>query len=106
MTPQIASLWLEFEEWEPPDEVPDFFNMMIRLHDGREYALNVWTFAFVEQLRKELHEERSAPVFTVGPDLIVDVADRPTLEAIADRLVQEQSLRDEWLVREDDTPIA
>lgn len=46
MTEPDFSLWLEFEAGEPwnSDAEDDFFNMMIHLRDGCEYALNVWTF--------------------------------------------------------------
>lgn len=99
MNTSILSIWLEFEEWvESPPEQRDFFNMKIRLRDGRAYALNVWTFRYAEQAKDELYEECSFPIFVLGPDLIVDVADRATLEAVAERLVQKQLLREQWLV--------
>ena len=47
-------LWLEFEHWEPkPDDDPtdNFFNMQVKLPDGRRYALNVWTFKFLQKAR-------------------------------------------------------
>ena len=99
MSPQLSALWIEFEQWQDaPPRTRDFFNMKISLQDGREYALNVWTFAYAEQVRDELREERSSPIFVLGPDLMIDVADRPTLEAVAERLIREQLLREEWLV--------
>jgi hypothetical protein len=42
-------LWLEFEHWvaeKDDDPTDDFFNMLITLPDGTEYALNVWTYKY------------------------------------------------------------
>lgn len=100
MNATISEIWLEFEEWSSAlsEQTRDFFNMKIKLHDGREYALNVWTFEYAQQVQSELHEEQSSPIFVLGPDLIVELADRPTLEAVAERLVQEEQLKEEWLI--------
>lgn len=99
MNSSILGIWLEFEEWvDSPPKPRDFFNMSIRLRDGRVYALNAWTFRYAQQARDELCEERSFPLFTLGPDLLVDVADRPTLEAVASRLVEQHLLKEQWLV--------
>jgi hypothetical protein len=101
MSRQILKLWLEFEEWDDTlsEQVRDSFNMTISLPDGREYALNVWTFWYAQQVPDELREEQSPPIFTEGPDLIVEVADRPTLERVAEKLVEDDRLKDEWLVQ-------
>jgi hypothetical protein len=102
MSVDIANIWLEFEEWQHIDlsEHPhDFFNMKIRLSDGREYALNVWTLAYAGRLRDELLLEQSRPFFALGPDIIVEVADRGTLQAVAEELVRQELLREDWLVR-------
>lgn len=99
MSASVLNIWREFEEWfEPPTQQRDFFNMKMRLADGTEYTLNVLTFDYAQRIKNELYEERSLPVFVLGPDVSVDIADQPTLEALAERLVQVQSLRAHWLV--------
>jgi hypothetical protein len=48
------SLWLEFEHWqgsEIEESENDFFNMVIHLRGGESYALNVWTYGFLETAR-------------------------------------------------------
>ena len=46
-------LWLEFEHaTQPPgDPNDDFCNVKVKLPDGRNYALNVWTFGFFNRAR-------------------------------------------------------
>lgn len=48
------NLWLEFELWQEA-EVGDLenecSNIEIRLSDGQTYALNIWTFKFLERTR-------------------------------------------------------
>ncbi len=47
-------LWLEFEEYAEPiegDPTDDFANVHVRLPDGRKYAMNVWTFKFLDRSR-------------------------------------------------------
>ncbi len=59
MAEQGFDLWLEFEVWEPKeddDPEDDCFNMSIKLADGREYALNVWTFKFLARAVQECRE--------------------------------------------------
>lgn len=99
MIEPISEIWLEFEEWtkSPSEQRRNFFNMKIRLRDGREYALNVWTLEYIQEVQDELREEQS--LFTLGPDIIVEVADRQTLEDVADRLVEGELLREDWRVR-------
>ncbi len=95
-------LWLEFEWWQPqPEDDPhnNFFNMRIRLSNGKTYALNVWTFTYL--VRTHHHDqqlgERLAGQYLVPPDLLVEKLDRPLLEAVVHDLIQTNSLRDEWL---------
>ena len=75
MTEPDFSLWLEFEAGEPwnSDAEDDFFNMMIHLRDGREYALNVWTFKYFERACAEDRESGDAlgGSYMVAPDLFV-----------------------------------
>src|SRR5262245_54140456 len=75
-------LWLEFEHWEPkPDDDPtdDFFNMQVKLPDGRRYALNVWTFKFIQKARYPWPYEEGVgepEEYLLPPDLFVERLDR------------------------------
>ena len=75
-------LWLEFEHWQPqPDDDPttDFFNMQVRLPDGRRYALNVWTFKFLHKARYPWPYEEGVgepEEYLLPPDLFVERLDR------------------------------
>ena len=45
------ALWLEFEHWvAKPDDDPedDFCNIRVDLASGEAYALNIWTFKYLE----------------------------------------------------------
>jgi hypothetical protein len=105
MSDEKFDLWLEFEHWGPagahgPED--DFFNMQVRLPDGRCYALNVWTFKFLERARREDVEtgEGLSGKYMLPPDLFVARLERDLVtQTIAD-LIRRQGLKDEWLVRE------
>lgn len=97
-------LWLEFEHTEPqPGDDPgdDFANVQVTLRDGRRYALNVWTFAFMQRARFPWpHEEGvgEPAEYLLPPDLFVAQLDRPTLERAIGRMVSAGEMRPEWLV--------
>lgn len=66
------SLWLEFEHTSDP--IDDFCNVGITLSDGSAYALNVWTFDFVQALASGRVEDASGELtvgYTRPPDLLV-----------------------------------
>jgi hypothetical protein len=68
-------LWLEFEYWaEIGDPEDDFFNMQVRVDDGRSYALNVWTYKYFEKACSESREENIGGPYLCAPDLFVDEA--------------------------------
>jgi len=96
-------LWLEFEHWKPnPDDdvTDDCFNMQVTLPDGRRYALNVWTFKFLQRARYlGFHEEGvDAPEeYMVAPDLFVKRLDRGLLERVVLRMLVENEIKPEWL---------
>ena len=96
-------LWLEFEWQEPCEEddpEDDFFNMIITLLDGRKYALNVWTYRFLNRAVAESRREGQNlnGAYLRAPDLFVARRDRPLLEAIVADLLQRGRLADEWLL--------
>lgn len=101
-------LWLEFEHWQPkPDDDPfvDFFNMQISLSDGRRYALNVWTFGFLEVARCPWlwgEEKKEPEVYVVAPDLFVEKLDRDLIEQVVQRMLDQDELKAEWLCPPDD----
>lgn len=102
MSSSKFQLWLEFEHWEPNpeyDPFDDFFNMVIELPDGRRYALNVWTFRFLERCR--YHESHSDETmqgrYPVAPDLFVERLDRELLQEVVADLIRTRQLKPEWL---------
>jgi hypothetical protein len=113
MTAPAFELWLEFEHTQPrPGEDPadDFANVEVRLPDGRRYALNVWTFGFLQRARYPWPYEAGVgepAEYLLPPDLFVERLDRPTLERAVGRLLADGELRAEWLCppdTEDATP--
>ena len=98
-------LWLEFEEmetWDGDDPENDFFNMQIRLATGQTYALNAWTYGYVEHahLKDEITGE---PVsYLMLPDLLVQRRERSLLETVVSDLLRLGYLREEWLVPVDE----
>ena len=97
------TLWLEFEQWESsPSDDPedDFCNVHIGLPDGEAYALNVWTFKYLERARRE--DQRTGEGlngrYLVSPDLFVARLDRPAMEAVFADLIRTGQLKREWQV--------
>lgn len=74
-------LWLECEAWGSEE---DFCNAKVTLPDGRAYALNVWTFEFLERARVEAAEsgECLAGTYILPPDLFVEELSRACLERV------------------------
>jgi hypothetical protein len=108
-------LWLEFEHWEPkPDEDPtdNFFNMQVKLPDGRCYALNVWTFKFLQKARYPWPYEEGLgqpEEYLLPPALFVERLDRELLERVVRRMLAKGEMKPEWLcppeeAREPDAP--
>lgn len=103
MPPTAFELWLEFEHWEwKPDDDPtdDFFNMQVTLPDGRRYALNVWTFKFLQRARYPWPYDESIgkpEEYLLPPDLFVEYLDRGLLERIVGRMLASGEMKPEWL---------
>src|SRR5260370_18632382 len=95
-------LWLEFEHWEAkPDDDPtdNFFNMQVKLLDGRRYALNVWTFKFLQKARYPWPYEKGAgepEEYLLPPDLFVERLDRGLLERVVSRMLADTEMKPEW----------
>jgi hypothetical protein len=111
------TLWLEFEHSiRRPEDDPedDFFNMKISLGSGRCYALNVWTFKFLERTIRAIRSEGLVPqeLWQVGiviespierdyllvPDLLVTRLDRTLVEHIVKNMLRKYGgqLPDQW----------
>lgn len=108
-------LWLEWEHWVwGPNDDPsdDFANVVVTLSDGRRFALNVWTFKFLNRARamSDMGGSLDAPAdHIVPPDLLVERLDRTLLERVVSKLVAEDDIREHWLCpprEEDDAPVA
>jgi hypothetical protein len=94
-------LWLEFELWEDStyDPEDDFANITITLETGERYALNVWTFKFLNRAHSEDQSsgECLGGRYLVPPDLLVQKLNRAHLEAIVTDLLEKSGLKEEWL---------
>lgn len=100
---QIAELWLEFELWSKDEEFDpncDVSNVSITLGDGRRYALNVWTFKYLELARQEQAQDpaSASSLYVVPPDLLVENLDRALLERVFDDLIEKDLLLEAWRV--------
>lgn len=96
-------LWIETEHVE--GLVEDFCNVLVTLHTGEAYALNVWTFAFFETARLQ-REETASPVvadrYLLPPDLFVADLSRATMESVVKDLLNCGTMPAGCLVRDDD----
>lgn len=109
MIPRFT-LWLEFEHWTPePGDDPedDFFNMKVVLDSGKTYALNVWTFKFMERrmwavrdgTAEDLDRKHSVErEYMHTPDLLVARMDRKLIEKVVGHLLEQYGgrLLREW----------
>jgi hypothetical protein len=99
-------LWLEFEEWEPTEHPAMYFNMEVRLADGRGYALCVWLVACVDEILREERESGEWPLgeYAIGPDLIVRTMERGFMEAVVRDLLARGQLREQWRIPPEANP--
>lgn len=104
-SPLKFELWLETEvgDRSQPANRPDrsFCNLTVKMKDGREYALNVWTFDFLPLARKSWPYETAPdePVeYLVPPDLFVESLERSVLERVISTLLERGEMKEEWLV--------
>jgi hypothetical protein len=103
MSDQTPDIWLEFE-WSSVDNTTtdddDAFNMQIRLHNGKKYALNVWTFKALERFHQTdtLIGDNMSGRYLIPPDLLVERLDRQIIEQIVTDIIRRKQLKDEWLV--------
>jgi hypothetical protein len=101
-------LWLEFEQWQrEPDDDPtdDFFNMQVRLEGGRKYAMNVWTFKFLQRAIYPWSYEETAgkpEEYVLPPDLFVEQLDRDLLERVVKLMLTKGEMKSEWLCPPDE----
>lgn len=96
------TIWLEFEAYDPSqkwDPATEFFNMSIRSPDGRVWALNVWAYGALNEIRREAKEtgDQLQGKYLLPPDLLVERADRSLMEQVVEDLVRNEELKDEWL---------
>jgi hypothetical protein len=100
-------LWLEFEHIESAsaDSYDDCFNMTVELDDGCKYAMNLWTFNFLERARRtpELESEALKGKYLVGPDLFVEKLDRGLLEQVVTDLLMTGQMKAQWLIAREDS---
>ena len=105
-SPLKFELWLETEvaDRSQPANRPDrnFCNLMVKVNDGRKYALNVWTFDFVPLARRSWPYETDSPdepvEYLIPPDLFVESLERIVLERVISTLLERGEMKEEWLV--------
>ncbi|APR75529.1 Hypothetical protein A7982_00875 [Minicystis rosea] len=103
MADTTFDLWLELEHGQPHAEEhtsEGFANVQVRLPDGRRYALNVWTFAFLPHARFPWPYDDTSGLpaeYVLPPDLFVERLDRPTLERVVRQLLANREMKSEWL---------
>ncbi|WP_456458998.1 hypothetical protein [Reichenbachiella sp.] len=83
-------LWLEFEETPGLEDLTDdFANILVTLEDGRKYGINVWTFKYFNEAKKEEGE-----LYIVPPDLFVAELTRDCIEQTISKLLDEGELEE------------
>ena len=104
-------LKLEFEIGDPVDQpenraTENFAHIMIKLSDGRQHCLNVWTFDFLPLARYSWpYEENADEVpakYVIPPDLFVERLDRITIQAVVSDMLAAGELKPEWLCTDDE----
>lgn len=88
-------LWLEFEETGPWDNTEnDFANIHVDLLDGRNYAINTWTFKFLASAiqQNEAHGTNLSGLYVETPDLFVKELSRACIEKTIAHLLDKGDL--------------
>jgi hypothetical protein len=91
-------LWLEFEEVDPNNWKIDneFCNIHVRMKDGREYGLNIWTYNFLNTV-VEYHKncgDNLNGLFEIPPDLFVKELTRSCIEKTIEGLLKMGNLEE------------
>ena len=98
------SLWLEFEQYAggypgPKDDpLCDFCNAQVTVGDSL-YAINIWTFAYVEKARQPEDNSKVA-TYLLPPDFLVVRLDRATIAHSIQELLSAGGLPDSWRVEQ------
>ena len=77
------TLWLEFEETAPWEDLKnDFANVIVTTLDGRRLGFNIWTYKFLETSIKVDREENKKlnALYQTPPDLFVKELTRDCIE--------------------------
>ena len=99
-------LWLETEIGEFSDQVAkrpteNFCNISVTLDNGRRYALNVWTFDFLQLARLEWPYDKKSDatlsLYVLPPDLFVIRLDRQTIEKVILEMIEKNEMQEKWL---------
>ena len=78
----------------------DFFNMTITLANGLKYALNVWTYSYLQSAKVEARKnnEHVDGIYMPAPDVFVEKLDRKLIEVMVDDMIRNNLIKEEWLV--------
>lgn len=86
-------LWLEFEQIV--GGLDDYCNVLITLDDGRRFAFNVWTFAFLAAAMREgdeLAADHLRHRYLLPPDLFVERLERVLITEVIADLIRRQAI--------------
>tara|TARA_R110002050_G_scaffold33863_9_gene85866 strand:- start:18 stop:341 length:324 start_codon:yes stop_codon:yes gene_type:complete len=91
-------LWLEFEEVDLGNWVPDneFANIHVDFPDGRHYGINVWTYKFLEtSIKLDMENgDNLKGLYQTPPDLFVKELTRDCIEKTISDLLGKGDLED------------
>jgi hypothetical protein len=89
-------LWLEFEQADPGswDIHNEFCNIHVTLPDGRQYGINVWTYAYFQtSIKEDIEEgEHLNGLYQTPPDLFVKELTRDCIEKTITDLLRQGDL--------------
>jgi hypothetical protein len=77
--------------------------MTITLSSGSKYALNVWTYSYLQSAKEEARSENEhvGGIYMPAPDVFVEKLDRELIEVMADDMIRNHLLKEEWLVTDE-----
>ncbi len=94
-------LWLEYEHDDTILDMENgFFNMIIELPSGEEYALMVWTFKYLDCFRDwcRMRNQYLDGKYAIAPNLFVERMDRQHIIDVVSDLLTRNELKSEWLM--------
>lgn len=99
MIERAFKLWMESDEYDESEtKEDDEMNIQITLSNGKEYALNIWSYNAVDRIFEEFVSESEEELsYILPPDLFVKSLDRNTITRAVQALLKDDALKEEWL---------